>query len=217
MNNLSFRATFSYRLGKITAEPTRRRKKSVNNDDMKGGGEGGGQEAGANTPAAGTSSGGGMPTGGAPAQGQMQRPAGAPGQAPAGGAGQFGRPSNPAGVQQPGTPGVTAPVATPDSTSGAAAPTGVPANATGTWQGRLGQFDLTLKLTAEGEKLTGTVVTPRGENPISDGKIAGNELTFNLSFGPNTIPYRGIIEEDSLKLNASFQGQPVEGVLNRVK
>jgi hypothetical protein len=81
----------------------------------------------------------------------------------------------------------------------------------------LGQFDLTLKLTAEGEKLTGTVVTPRGENPISDGKITGNELTFNLSFGPNTIPYRGIIEGDSLKLNASFQGQPVEGVLNRVK
>ncbi|WP_226172908.1 TonB-dependent receptor domain-containing protein [Hymenobacter lucidus] len=39
MQMLGFRANFSYRIGKLTAGPTRR-KKSVNNDDLKSGGEG---------------------------------------------------------------------------------------------------------------------------------------------------------------------------------
>ncbi|KAA5547962.1 outer membrane beta-barrel family protein [Adhaeribacter rhizoryzae] len=203
MNNLSFRATFSYRLGKVTTDANRRRRKSVNNDDMKSGGDGNGQEAAGGAPAAASPAGGGMPTGGAPVQGQgqMQRPAGAPG--------QFNRPVNPAGAPQTTAPGTQT---TPDS-----AAVGQPANATGTWQGRMGQFDLTLKLAAEGETLTGSVVTPRGESPITDGKITGSDLSFNLSFGPNKIPYRGRIQGDQLSLQATFQGQPVEAVLNRVK
>lgn len=48
-NNLSFRLTFSYRIGKMSVEqrPTRRRR-SINNDDLKedGGGDGGGMQMG---------------------------------------------------------------------------------------------------------------------------------------------------------------------------
>ena len=216
MNNLSFRATFSYRLGKITAEPTRRRKKSVNNDDLKGGGEGGGQEAGGGAPAA-----GGAPAsapGGTPGPGQMQRPGGgAPGQTPAGGPGQFQRPAGAPGIQQPGVPNTQTPTTTTDSTSAQPAATSVSNGAPGAWQGRMGQFDLTLKLVAEGETLTGTVTTPRGESPITEGKISGNNLTFNVTFGPNAIPYQGVIEGDNLKITATFQGQPMEAVFNRVK
>ncbi|MDB5260912.1 MAG: TonB-dependent receptor [Adhaeribacter sp.] len=211
MNNLSFRATFSYRLGKITAEPTRRRKKSVNNDDMKGGGEGGAAQEAPTGQQGGTAPAGGQ--GAAPAQGQMQKPAGASGQMPAGGAGQFQLPANAPG----GSPDINqAPVTTPDSTNQANV-LGMPANATGTWNGRLSQFDVTLKLIAAGENLTGTVVTPRGEMPISDGKITGNELHFTVSFGPNPVPFRGTLAGDSLKLTSTFQGQPVESVLNRAK
>ncbi|RTQ49006.1 TonB-dependent receptor [Hymenobacter gummosus] len=40
MQMLGFRVNFSYRIGKLTTAPTQRRKKSVNNDDLKSGGEG---------------------------------------------------------------------------------------------------------------------------------------------------------------------------------
>ncbi len=77
-NNLSFRATFSYRIGKITADQgSGRRKKSVSNDDLKGGGDsGGGQDA---APVA-------APAGGQPSNGQSsggsQKNPGSQGQRP---------------------------------------------------------------------------------------------------------------------------------------
>lgn len=62
-NNLSFRVSFTYRIGKLTNNQSQRRKKSVSNDDLKQGGDGG-QE-----------SGGGAPQGGgqAPAEGQKSK------------------------------------------------------------------------------------------------------------------------------------------------
>jgi outer membrane receptor protein involved in Fe transport len=66
MHNLNFKVNLSYRLGKMTMDAPRRRRKSINNDDMKNGGEGM-QDAGA--PAA-------APQGGAPRGGgaPMARP-----------------------------------------------------------------------------------------------------------------------------------------------
>ncbi len=50
LNNMSFRVTFSYRIGKMSMDaPRQRRRKSINNDDLKdGGGDngGGGMEGG---------------------------------------------------------------------------------------------------------------------------------------------------------------------------
>jgi outer membrane receptor protein involved in Fe transport len=66
IHNLNFKINFSYRIGKMTMDAApRRRRKSVNNDDLKGGAEGG-QEAGA--PQGGAPQ-GGTPRGGAPVQG----------------------------------------------------------------------------------------------------------------------------------------------------
>ena len=61
MNNISFRVNVSYRIGKMGFEEPRRRRKSINNDDLKDGGgdagnQGGGGQAGG-APAAGPSSG----------------------------------------------------------------------------------------------------------------------------------------------------------------
>ena len=44
--NLSFRINFSYRFGKMSFDAPRKRKKSVNNDDLKDGGGDGGQDSG---------------------------------------------------------------------------------------------------------------------------------------------------------------------------
>jgi outer membrane receptor protein involved in Fe transport len=93
IHNLNFKVNLSYRIGKLTAEP-RRNRKSVNNDDLKDGGDssgglGGGGDTGGGQQGGGARSGGGQrPAGatGAPA-GAGQRPGGYPagaGQRPAG-------------------------------------------------------------------------------------------------------------------------------------
>ena len=45
-DQLSFRVTFSYRIGKMSVEQRPKRRKSIDNDDLKDGGDGGGMEAG---------------------------------------------------------------------------------------------------------------------------------------------------------------------------
>ncbi|GAA4503822.1 outer membrane beta-barrel family protein [Hymenobacter ginsengisoli] len=84
IHNLNFKINFSYRIGKLTAGDTGRRRKGVNNDDLKEGGDAGGGMGG------GGDMGGGAGAAGAGGQGGGQRPAGAGGQRPGGypGAGQ---------------------------------------------------------------------------------------------------------------------------------
>jgi outer membrane receptor protein involved in Fe transport len=83
MHNMNFKITFSYRIGKMTFDQGRKRKKSIENDDMKDGGDNGGgggmdqaQGAGAGAGAAGGGggrfSGGGRPN--APAAQQKSKP-----------------------------------------------------------------------------------------------------------------------------------------------
>lgn len=83
------------------------------------------------------------------------------------------------------------------------------ADPTGTWtwtrQGRDGnEIPSTLKLKAEGEKLTGKMSGRNNtENEISNGKVKANEISFDLTreFNGNsfTIQYVTKIEGDSLK------------------
>ncbi|MDX5478719.1 MAG: outer membrane beta-barrel family protein, partial [Cyclobacteriaceae bacterium] len=40
MRNMNFKINFNYRIGKLSMEPSRRKKRSVTNDDIKEGGEG---------------------------------------------------------------------------------------------------------------------------------------------------------------------------------
>ncbi|MEQ8530567.1 MAG: hypothetical protein RIB86_01865, partial [Imperialibacter sp.] len=49
-NNLSFSLNFSYRIGKITTDGPQRRRKSIQNDDLKG--DGGDSDGGGAAPAA---------------------------------------------------------------------------------------------------------------------------------------------------------------------
>ena len=70
-NNLSFRITFSYRIGKMSVDDRPRRRRSINNDDLKDdGGDGGGMQMDVATPPAGNGQGatGRQRTPGAPAQ-----------------------------------------------------------------------------------------------------------------------------------------------------
>ena len=100
MYNLNLKLTFSYRIGKMNMNAPQRRRKSVSNDDLKGGGDGG--DGGAAQPAGG----GQAPAGGG------QRPA----PAPAGGGQKPGTGTTPGQQQRPGQQMSPAPAAQPGQT-----------------------------------------------------------------------------------------------------
>jgi hypothetical protein len=76
--------------------------------------------------------------------------------------------------------------------------------------GRNGTMETTFKLKADGDKLTGTVVTQRGEAEIKDGKVAGDTISFSQTFerGGNsmTILYKGKVEGNEIKFTREVQG-----------
>ncbi|HZF39555.1 MAG TPA: hypothetical protein VE715_12070 [Blastocatellia bacterium] len=77
--------------------------------------------------------------------------------------------------------------------------------------GRGGQTrEQTFTFKVEGEKLTGTVSGMQGDNPISDGKISGDEISFTVkvSFNGNevTLLYKGKVSGDEIKMTRSRPG-----------
>ena len=68
----------------------------------------------------------------------------------------------------------------------------------------------TFNLKAEGDTLTGTVVTPRGEVPITDGKVSGDTLSFTtvMKFQDREMKmnYTGTVSGDSIKFSRQREG-----------
>lgn len=89
------------------------------------------------------------------------------------------------------------------------------ADATGKWvaqvPGRGGENqEVTFNLKADGAKLTGTVVTPRGEREISDGKVDGDHISFTQTFEFNgnsmKILYDGKVSGDQIEFTRKREG-----------
>jgi len=102
------------------------------------------------------------------------------------------------------------------------------ANIDGKWvaqiQGQQGTQEQTFTFKAEGEKLTGSVTTQRGEAPISDGTIKGDEISFTQTFEMQgnsvKIIYKGKISGDEIKFTRAREGgnrPPTEFTAKRVK
>jgi hypothetical protein len=77
--------------------------------------------------------------------------------------------------------------------------------------GRGGQTrETTFTFKAEGDKLTGTVSGMQGDNPISDGKISGDDISFTvkINFQGNeiTLLYKGKVSGDEIKMTRTRQG-----------
>lgn len=72
----------------------------------------------------------------------------------------------------------------------------------------------------EGDKLTGTVSSPRGDAPIQEGKVSGDQISFVVvrEFGGNEvrINYKGKISGDELKLTVDFGERSFEMTAKRV-
>jgi hypothetical protein len=101
------------------------------------------------------------------------------------------------------------------------------ADPTGKWvaqvPGRQGQTrEVTITLKAEGEKLTGTVSGRQSDNPISDGQIKGDDVSFTVTqnFQGNEVKvsYKGKISGDEIKFTRTTGDRPpVEFTAKRAK
>jgi hypothetical protein len=89
------------------------------------------------------------------------------------------------------------------------------ADITGKWTaqvpGRGGQTqETTFNLKADGDMLTGAISTQRGEMPISDGKISGDNISFTvkMSFQGNEMKmlYKGTVSGDQIKFTRTREG-----------
>ena len=80
---------------------------------------------------------------------------------------------------------------------------------TGDVQGRNGNTQtLTFDFHVDGATLTGKVTTPRGDTDISNGKIDGDNISFEqvMNFNGNsvTISYKGTADGDTIKFTRTF-------------
>jgi len=101
--------------------------------------------------------------------------------------------------------------------AGALAVTAMAADVTGKWvaevEGRGGQTrEITFNFKVDGNTLTGTMSGFRGDMPISDGKIDGDQISFKrvMEFNGNsfTIVYKGVVSAsgDEIKFTTTREG-----------
>ena len=174
-NNLSFRLTFSYRIGKMSVEQRpQRRRRSINNDDLKddGGGDGGGMQMGGG--------GEGMASPGNGRQGGGRQRATAPAQGTKSGQPGAARKADDAAVYEAaGTWQYTI-----DSPQGGGG---------------------TFTLNKAGSTYTGTLRSDRRPEDVAlqDVTVNGNEITFSYpaTFGANTmtVKVRASISSDVMQ------------------
>jgi hypothetical protein len=71
-------------------------------------------------------------------------------------------------------------------------------------------MEVTFTFKADGSKLTGTMSNPRGEREIEDGKIDGDNISFNQTFerGGNSmkITYKGKVSGDTIEFTRAMEG-----------
>ncbi len=80
-------------------------------------------------------------------------------------------------------------------------------------------MEIVFTLKAEGSTVTGTSSTPMGESPISNGKIEGDAISFDVDAGGMKISHKGKVTGDTMTLNVTFEGgmmPPIDLTAKRV-
>jgi hypothetical protein len=101
------------------------------------------------------------------------------------------------------------------------------ADISGSWSGTMQMGDNPLALTfvfkQDGEKLTGTVATPSGELPLSDGKVVGDKISFfvqaDMGGTPTKFVSEGVVKGEEITITTKTDGGEDFGsmVLKRLK
>ena len=101
-----------------------------------------------------------------------------------------------------------------------AAMTMMAADATGKWTAEMARPDgnsmtVTMNLKADGNTLTGTVSGRRGDSPISEGKVDGDAVSFDVvrEFGGNKVTqhYVGKLDGDTIHFSIKMEGGNGDG------
>ena len=94
------------------------------------------------------------------------------------------------------------------------------ADVTGKWKasaqspdGQEMQIVFNLKL--DGSKVTGTVQGPMGETAISEGKLDGDAISFNVEMNDMKIVHKGTVSGDEMKLKVEIGDQTMEMTAKR--
>ena len=93
-------------------------------------------------------------------------------------------------------------------------------NLDGKWTGQLkteqgDQYPLLYNFKIDGDQLTGTAKTPKGDMPINDGKITGSNFTFNVVVGGMEIDHSGRFYGDSVGVDISLGDARSHATLKR--
>ena len=101
------------------------------------------------------------------------------------------------------------------------------ADISGNWSGTMqmgdNPIDLTFVFKQDGEKLTGTVATPSGDLPLSDGKVVGDKISFfvqaDMGGTPTKFISEGVVKGDEITISTKTDAGEDYGsmVLKRVK
>jgi hypothetical protein len=65
---------------------------------------------------------------------------------------------------------------------------------------------LNFDLKVDGGKLTGTVKSGQGDGELKNGKVDGDDISFDVDFGGNTITHKGKLVGDEIKLKVDGFG-----------
>lgn len=95
------------------------------------------------------------------------------------------------------------------------------ADVTGKWkattQGPDGEMQLVFNLKQDSGAVTGTVESPMGEMPVSEGKIDGDNISFTVATDQFKIVHKGTVSGDEMKLKVEIGEQTMEMTAKRAK
>jgi len=94
----------------------------------------------------------------------------------------------------------------------------------GTWLSKVktqdgNEFEMTYVFKTEGGKVTGSMKTPNGDMPVTNVKVDGKNISFEMAFGDQSMKYAGTLKDDdtiTLKMIDSPMGD-MEMTLKRQK
>ncbi len=96
------------------------------------------------------------------------------------------------------------------------------ADLNGKWTGSLNTPDgneipVSFSFKVDGDKLAGTATGPSGDIPIADGKVNGDDFSFNLDFNGTNIAHAGKYHSDgdSVSVDVDFNGAKMHARLKR--
>ncbi len=88
---------------------------------------------------------------------------------------------------------------------------------TGKMQGPNGDSEITFTFKVSGDTLSGSVGSPMGDLPISNGKVKENTFSFDVSMGEMVISHLCTVDGETIVMKVNgFGGEPMEMVLRRV-